>query len=344
MSKGSWSNAFPSLTTTASLFNIGRNLYRYNRGYGSYFLNPGSDEKKMVFKSRKRFRGRTRTITRRRNGKFRRGRRLIKRIKRISRTMHRKGLSSVEIKYAQGADATTRALNGVNVLYGVSERTFNANPNSNPFSVKVSPTAGIARGTTRENRIGNKIFIRHLRIKGGIWASTNAKAANEVYIKFMVIRVKEAQGSPTTAVTSIPTADNVFDVVNPAGTRFDGSGVVTNFTLGADAQSKIMANFANEWKFLHSRWGNDFQVLKRKTWKVSKETGVNAEKKFFKINIPIFKPAHWDDADNPQDGHIYIYYWVDSFTQDPNLDRLDADFNNCRPSMGWTYRVSYTDV
>lgn len=339
--KRSYAQAFGNLLTYGA---AGSSIYQaFKRPRGGFSIS-GTDTNgmgRLGIRSKRR-RGGSRTITRRKR-KFRRGNRLVKRVRRINRSLFRKGIKSIEIKYNQGAEATTRANTGVNVIYGISEASFNGNTDAFPLTAKVAVTAGINRGSLRENRVGNKIFLRHLRIRGGVWASTTTNAANEVYVKMMILRVKEAQGDTNMAVSQVPVADNVFDSVNATGTRWDGSGVITT-TPAADAQSKIMVNFSNVWKYMHRRWGNDFQVLKVKVWKLSKETGVNSEKRFFKMNIPIFKPCHWDDTNNAQDGHIYIYYWADSVSQDPNLPYDNAGFPGCRPSLGFTWRVSYTDV
>lgn len=311
--------------------------------YGSYTLHPGNTEKKMArFRQRKRFRSGTKT--KRRRGGFRRGRRLIKRVRRINRGLFRKGLKSIEVKYYQNIEATDQANTGSNILYGINESVLQANANAFPLTAKVNCSSGINQGTGRNERIGNKIFIRHLRIRGGVWASTDANAANECYVKIMVLRVKEGQGTPTSAVTTTPTADNVFDSINTLTSRWTGSGVNSGPLAGSSSvKAKVMLNFTNVWKYLHARWGNDFQVLKSKVIKVSKETGVNSEKKLFKMNIPIFKPAHWDGttSTDPQDGHILIYYWCDQPSQDPVLAL--ASMAPTRPQMGFSWRLSYTD-
>lgn len=341
MKKRPYSQAFPNLSLYGAAATSIYQAFKRPRG-GYTILGNDSDGMGRLNTRFKRRRGGSRTITKRRR-KFRRGSRLIKRVRRINRSLYRKGIKSMEIKYYQGSEATTRANTGSNVIYGISENTFQNNANALPLNSKISVTTGIGKSTDRDQRVGNKIWVRHLRIRGGVWASIDGAAANEVYIKMIVLRVKEAQGTPTSAFNEIPKADNIFDSVNVTGTRWNGSGIITT-TPAADAQSKIMVNFTNVWKYLHARWGNDFQVLKTKVFKVSKETGINAEKKLFKLNIPIFKPAHWDDASNPQDGHIFIYYWADCVSQDPNLAVATAGFVNTRPCLGFTWRLSYTDV
>lgn len=341
--KRGFHTAFPTFSTYGS---VASSIYNGLKKRKTGFTIFGSDthEKKMAgYKQRKRFRGRSLTTQRRRR-RFRRGNRVLKRVRRLSKKFHRKGLGATEIKYNQSGEITTNANTGANVIYGIMEKSLQVNTNAFPLSSKIACSSGINIGTGRNERIGNKIFIRHLRIRGGIWASTDANAANEVYIRIMVLRVKEAQGNPTTAVSTVPTADNVFDSVLVSGGRWDGTGVVTSWPTSGTNAARQMGNFTNTWKYLHARWGNDFQVLKSKTIKISKETGVNSEKKLFKMNIPIFKPAHWDGTTNTdaQDGHIYIYYWMDGSSQDPILAL--ASYAATRPHMGFTWRLSYTDV
>lgn len=250
----------------------------------------------------------------------------------------------MEIKYVEGSHITSNNTNtGTQVIYGISEFLNNANANAVPTSIKLNFTDLIGRGTQRGQRIGNKIFLRHIRIKGGVWAGTSAVAANEQYVKMIIVRVKQAQGNPNSLVSIIPFADNYTQPISRSGGTSVGDGKGWGTSGGGDIKAAIMADFTNEWKYLYSRWGNDFQILKRKVWKVSKETGVNAEKKLFKMNIKIFKPAFWDDNDNPQDGQIYLYYWCDNPCEDPALP-VASITGQTRPTLGMTYRLSFTDV
>lgn len=341
--KRNYSNAF---NIAAGTYLANSAFKRFKTGFSLLGQPTQTEMARSGFKQRKRFRGRTKTITKRRR-KYRRGMGGIKRrVRRISRTMYRKGLNAVEIKYKQFSEGTNRNNAGSNVLYGISEAVLQGSATSFPLTAKNSPSASIAIGSGKEQRVGNRIFLRHLRIKGGVWANTSANAANEVYVRIMVVRWKQAQGDPTTQVSTVPTADNTFDSVNAAAPRYNGTGINTTFTLSADNYAYVMANFSNQWKYMHNRWKNDYQILWKKTIKVSKETGVNAEKRFFKANIPIFKPASFagvTDTD-AQDGHIYIYYWCDCVSQNPAQLPFDGTFSALRPSLGYTYRLSWTDL
>jgi len=341
--KRGFHTAFPTFSTYYAAGSAVYNAFKRQRA-GFTITGNNPHEKNMAWKSRKRIRrGGSRTI--RKRGKFRgRGRRLVRKVRRINRGLFRKGIKAVEIKYNQSAEGTTNGNTGANVVYGITESVFQANANAFPLTNKVAVSSGITLGTARDSRVGNKIFIRHLRIRGGVSASNDALAANEIYVKIMVVRVKEAQGNPTTAVSTVPTADNYFDSILAGGTRWNGSGVNTTVAGGIDNRARDLVNFTNTWKWMHARWGNDFQILKTKVIKISKETGINAEKKLFKMNIPIFKPAHWDGptSTDPQDGHIYIYYYSTQASQ--NMIETLANMPLCRPVLGFTWRLSFTDV
>lgn len=171
------------------------------------------------------------------------------------------------------------------------------------------------------------------------WASTSANAGNEVYIKMMAIRVKHQPGNSTAFDASAFYVENmkqqVASVTAPSGTGW------TTGISPTSPQCQIAASFTNEWKWLQQRWNDDFSVLWTKVIKISKETGVHAEKKLFRANIPIFKVAKWNDQGNAQDGHIYIYYWCDCCTQNPTLTTIAAAD---RPALAFTWRLSFTDV
>lgn len=284
-------------------------------------------------------------VLRKHKRRGRRGSRLIKRVRRINRFLKNKGIRSIEIKYNQGAAFADNTATGPNAIYGISERaaTLQGNASSAPTSNKFSPSIGITQGTGRSGRVGNKIFIRHLRVKGCIWASTNSNAANEVYVSILVLRTKQQPGSITTDAISgqVPYIENNFDQVSPTGTRWAGTGWQTS---GAPtAKSQVCADYSNMWHYTDLRWKNDFDILKYKVVKVSKETGVNSEKKKFKFNLRVMKPAYWSDSGAPQDGHIYVYWWCDNAFQNPALPVASIVAGD-RPDLGMTWRLTFTDV
>lgn len=308
-------------------FNVAAGTYLFNAlkrrrigGYGSYNIGPNEGMAKFR-KSRLRGRYGSRTITkRRRGGRF--GNRLVKRIRRISRTLHRKGLKSIEIKYNQAQlDTGNTALGALSIgtlLEGGAVASNNA---------KVSLTSGMVRGTDRAQRVGDKVFIRHVRVRGLIQASTSANAAAEVYVTLLILRVKQAQGTTTSLGTEVPYLTNVYEYINNTAT----------LSSPPNGQNGSKGAFVNHWNWINMRWKNDFHILKKKTFAIGKPDGNPPLKRFFKFNIPVFKPAHWEDYSNPQDGHIYLYYWCDEVR--PTGAIVDGD----RPQMWLTWRMSYTD-
>jgi len=314
-----YSNAF-NIAAGSYLYNSARNFLKNK--YGSYSLV--NDNPMAGYGSRQRFRlkrGGSRTITKRR--KFKRQSRLAKRVKRISRTLHRKGLKSIEIKYLQGTFETPNTLAGPGAVGTLLETG-----GSTAQSAKVNLTSQVARGLTRDGRVGDKVFIRHIRLRGLLQASVATNAASEVYVTVMVVRVKNAGGSTTTLATEIPYLQNIFEFI----------GSTSSLSTPPNGQNGGRGAYINNWNYVNARYKDDFQILKKKTYRIGKPDGNPPLKVMFKMNIPIFKPAYWDDTNNPQDGHVYLYYWCDQVTFD---DR--AITAGDRPVMWASWRTSYTD-
>lgn len=166
----------------------------------------------------------------------------------------------------------------------------------------------------------------------------------------MVVRIKQQPGTTTSSASgSVVYADNAWDAFQTTQTRWSGAG--SAYPAGAAlTKGGVMASFAaRAWKYLDNRWKNDFSVLKMKVMKVSKESGINAEKKFFKMNLRIMKPAFWTDDNNPQDGHIQVYWFCDNPFQDPNYAVANGVPNapavsGVRPHLGLSWRLTYTDL
>ena len=63
------------------------------------------------------------------------------------------------------------------------------------------------------------------------------------------------------------------------------------------------------------------------------------KKKLVKFNVRINQPCWWK-AGEAQDGHIYVYWYVDSVKQDGSV----VGNENIRPIINFTWRLTYTDV
>jgi len=235
--------------------------------------------------------------------------------------MRRKGLNSIEIKYVQGQFVTPNTPTGLGAIGTLTE---NGTPTR---AAQISLTSGISRGTARDNRIGNKVFLRHIRFRGLIQASVQAEAVSELAITVLIVRIKDAQGPVTTYGNEVPSVPNIFEFIGNSSDPPVLSG--QNGGRGA---------FINNWNYINSRWKDDFTILKKKTYYVGKPDGTPPLKRFFRMNIPVMKPAFWDDSSNPQDGHLYMYYWCDQV----RTDDLAAQAGD-RPVMWGAWRTSYTD-
>ena len=306
-------------STLASAFKLG------SRGLGSY-LYGSQAQMASNFRSRKRRRlgSRTRTITRRRRF-IRRGNRLARRVRRINKFLFRKGINSIETKYYQAQFQTPNTVTGPGGIGTLLDGTLATR------TAQVALTSGIARGTTALARIGGKVFIKNVRLKGLVQASIQAKAVNELYVRILVLRVKSAQGNTNSYGSSVPYIPNIWEFINN-----------TQIPPDLNGQNTGRGAFINNWKWYNSRWKNDFQILKLKTIKVAKEQGAGELKRLFRINLRVNKPAHWTETDLEQDGHIYLYYWCDQVVTDesavPPMD--DGD----RPTMWCSWRTTFTDV
>jgi len=268
-----------------------------------------------------RFKRRGRTTVRRRKFRGRSGR-LTRRVRRITRTLHRKGINSVEIKYSQGQFVTPTTVAGIGFIGTLSELA------NNTRTSQVSLTAGITRGTARDQRVGNKVFLRHVRFRGLLQASVKAEAVAELYVTILIVRVKDAQGTITSFASEVPYVPNIFEFIGN-----------TAAPPGLNGQNGGRGAFINNWNYINSRWKDDFTIVKKKTFSLGKPDGTPPLKRYFKFTIPIMKPAFWDDSNNAQDGHHYLFYWCDQVRTDDGIIE-DGD----RPALWGAWRVSYTDV
>lgn len=237
--------------------------------------------------------------------------------------MHRKGLKSVEIKYVQGKWATPNDAPPTQGSIGTLNEPASGSTQAQFMLTSISP------GLARDQRVGNKVFLRHLRITGMLQASVAAAAVAEVYVTILIVRVKDAQGAIAKFDSDTPSVPNIYEFIGN-----------TAFPPSINGQANGRQAYINNWRYINSRWRDDFTILKKKVLKVGKPDGNPPLKKMFKITCPIFKPAYWDDSQYPQDGHLYIYWWCDQVL---TLGSGEPQANE-RPTMWGSWRVSYTDV
>lgn len=318
----SWSNSASIGSTLAAGFNTLRRAYST---YGRYFTGP----QKMV-RSKFRFRrGGSRTKTKRRRFKRRRVS-TRRRISRIWKYMRNKGLRNVETKYLQNrglADSSAKDTDGRHI--GSLNETVAGNPpDPVDFGDYRIHFTDITQGDRHDQREGDKIFIKNVKFRAMLQANTLADTANEVYVRFLVVRVKEGlMFDPTTGSTSPPHIKMIYEFIGDTG------------DLNEPVTFNGRSAFINTWKYYNSIYSKYFTVLKNKVVKISKETGADFEKKLIKFNIRVNQPCTWSQ-NSPQNGHIYIYWYCDGIRQDGVLP-IESGL---RPSIAWTYRVTYTDV
>lgn len=321
MSKRSYATAFPNIATGfGSAIHLGWKAYKRYKD-GSYTLNgPQKNMAGNRYGYRKRFRSGTRTIQRRRR-KFRRGN-VKRRIRKVWRFLKSKGIRSIESKYTQAANVTSNSVDGATAIGTLND----TGANIRPYAAKLLFANNIFQGTGTNGRVGNKIFLRKLRWQAMVEASLSANAVNEVYVTIMILRVKQMNSSWSTQLVTAPFVQNVFEFI---GNTAD-PGVPVNITDSALA-------YISGKGWMNNKWRNDFEILMLKRVKVSKETGSDQQKKIIKKTITINKPCYYDNGE-PQDGHIFGYWWCDQVT--PNGVVAVGD----RPILRYAYRLTYTDV
>jgi len=293
MSKRRFSDAFPTFSSALGVASTVYNAFKRSRT--SYTVN-GSDanpQKKMAFRKRRRLGSRTTTRRRRR---FRGG--LRRKLTRFSRTLRRKGILAIETKYYEGFSATPSDL----FEWGDTDPLLS--------NARIAHLTAIPGGTTRAQRVGNKIWIRKIRLH--LFAQAHPTAGlNEQYIRIYLIR---------------DLAPIVPDVSSVASTRI-------GYYLQATSDSGNLNLFP--WQYINSYRSPRPQILYSTMIKVSRETGAEHQYKAWKKTINIFKPCHWDDSSanaNVGKGQIYLF----AYTNEPNAA--------APPKLEFAWRTMYTDA
>lgn len=322
--KRNFAQAFPTLS---SAFYVASSAYNaFKRRRTSYTLqNPNETNMAATRQRFKRRRGGSRTITRRR--KFGRRRGPYKKIRRIWRFMRSKGLKSIETKYSQafGDSGDTISSTGV---YNLAESNATVSAGSLAVTPKILFSNSIAKGTSRNQRVGNKIFLRHLKWRMMIQHAQSGGNADEIYVAVIIIRVKQAMARVDANTSSDPMITQVFENIT-------NTGAPKSMTSAVDSRTQFVNAW---WHFYNSKNRNDYQVLYRRIIKVSKEQGASEEKRIFMKNIKIMKPCFWDDNDNQGDGHIYAFWFSDVTNSSTAIAGTDL------PRIFYGYRLTFTDV
>lgn len=307
--------------------------YLRNRGNSGSYVH-GSQTQMARFGRRMRRRVGSRTRTKRRRGGFRRRGSMRRRISKIWKFMRNKGIRNVETKYIQNTGTTTAG--GANPNVDIIIGTLFENQTGSGATVK-DIRAGtpriwltdIGNAAGQAARIGDKCFIRNVKFKGHLQANIDGSAANEVFVRFLVVRVKEAQSFNENAEfsTRAPNMKQIFEFIGDTNNIQDPTSME-----GRSA-------FPQTWRWYNNRWANDFTVLKQFVVKVSKETGADYEKKLIKFNLRVNQPCRWDGGE-PQDGHIYMYWYADQIMQNSSTVAGEV----VRPVLRFSWRTTYTDV
>lgn len=234
----------------------------------------------------------------RKRGRGRRSARLARRVRRISRIISSKGLNSTEIKYRD-------------LLFDwqVSKPESNNQPNIN-FS------SGIVQGDDYNQRNGNKIFIRKINLHFMISASTTS-TNNEHWIRWIVVRDKMPDSGSVA-----PFYSEIFE------SSWTAAGAATQ---AATNQSFFIMRYIN------NRYKNRFQWLWTGVTKVSKDGGTDANIKWFKKKIKVFKPMYFE-GDNPDSYRSVGQLYLLAFSTEPTATVANM------PRIVGKYRISYTDL
>jgi len=322
MSKRRFSDAFPTLGAAYSIFNSAYNSFKRQRtGLGSYILKSNGTNPMARIKRRLGIRSRSRYVRRR---KFRRGRRtLTRRIRRIWSFMRKKGLRNLETKYIQGTITAGTALG--------SNRCTILN-NADSITAKAWLT-DIDEGTQKFGRVGQKVFIKALKLRWFFTAPPRLPASppggltfvpQECHIRVIVVREKEALGDQPTNVT--PTIYHFYQN-NLSTDSTDPTAVV-----GGDSRLQFISMF----KYYDSKFSDNYTVLMDRTIKVANEDGGDRYYRMMRKNIQVNQPCHWDSQGNRGDGHIYVFWFCDITSVNETAGFI--------PNVMLSYRTTYTDV
>lgn len=317
--KRNWSQAFANTLSSATSY-----LAAYSglkKARTQYNLGPARNAPNSMARTtrfRRRLRTRTRFI-RKRRARFRRGT-IRHRIRRIWSFMRRQGLRNSETKYIQATFASGTA------VASSTRITVLSNPDS--LSAKLCLSQGIAAGTGQQQRIGQKVLLKKLRIRFFFTAppkddSGEVFVPQENHIRFMIVREKEALGAVVGDTN--PSLYHIFQNV-----------------IGSDTQSPTTPQagdsrlqFISLYKYYSSKFADNYTVLLDRTIKVANEDGGDRYYRMFKYNINIMQPCLWDHVGNRGDGHIYLFWFCDITSVNETAGHI--------PLAHMSYRLTFAD-
>jgi len=237
--------------------------------------------------------------------------------------MRNKGLRNIETKYIQGtldsgdAGASTR-ITLLSTAQGITAKGW---------------FTDIEEGTAKYARIGQKVFIKSLKLRWYLQAPKSGPIGGEGqptfvpqenHIRIIIVREKECLGTTDTNVT--PALYHVYQ--NNLITDSSDPTVV----VAGDSRLQFISLF----KYYDSKFADNYTILSDRTYKVANEQGGDRFYQTKRQVIKINQPCHWDSQGIRGDGHIYCFWFTD-ITSIPET----AGYV---PQLWCSYRTTYTDV
>lgn len=221
-------------------------------------------------------------------------------VARLEALMAAKGIKNIEIKYHSD--------------YTAGQTTFY----SDAAAWREHLTA-IGEGELANERIGRKVFIKHVNLHFHFRAHPNNISPNpnpnpEQFIRIALVRVRHVIDTPDWSVPgNMPLISNVFDMV------------------AGDLDLSMMP-----YKHLTNKYSNGFDVIWTKLIKVSNKAGARLEDTILKKRVRVMQPCEWGDdtpGGNVGPGQLMLMAWDNQSTT--------SQFVHPYYTVAW--RVSFTD-
>jgi len=318
MSKRRFSDAFPTFASAFGVANTIYNAFKRPRTSGSFTLFPNGKRMARLRTRRSRRYG-SRSITKRRRRSIRR-RSTRSRFRRIWTFMRNKGLRNIETKYHYNTFTSGSAL-------GANRVTILSDGGGAGITAKGTFT-NIPQGVTTYERIGQKVFIKSLKLRWYLQAPPQPPTAPPVvpaenYIRIIVVREKEALGATDAEIT--PKIYHVYQ------NNLSSDSADPNLVVAGDSRLQFISLF----KYYNSKFADNYTVLMDRTYKVANEDGGDRYYQIKRMNIPVNQPCHWDSAGRRGDGHIYFFYFTDITSTPETASYI--------PLLWCSFRTTYTD-
>lgn len=254
-------------------------------------------------KGRRKFSRRSRRYSRRSGGR----RSIRRRVSGINRRLRRMGVYNVETKYAEFV--TGRSI----ITEGSPDwepwRAYKFNTTDFAYTM-----FDIAKGEGADDRVGQKIFLRHVYLKGILRATDSA--SSEVYVNWFIVRDKEPRAS-----TNPPAIGDVATSL----AAIDG----WDSTETADITSVTF-------KHVNDTQTGRFSFLAKGAVKLGNDAGTNDQTQLVNLRVRVMQPVIYDQVldDDGQStrGNIYFGMWSN------NAGETNGVVLNGR------IRISFTDV